>query len=153
VLPLHFASRLGQVQLGALYVGAAVVVAVTSAAAGSMAPARALAGAGVLIVAGIGLAGMVSSAALFVVALGLAGAGIGLGQTGATGILLGTVAPERIVTAMVLWSQLGIVGYLAGPVAGGAVAQALGFQAVGLVPLAGVILLLAVARRAIRSAV
>jgi MFS family permease len=153
VLPLHFASRLGQAQLGALYVGAAMVVAVTSAAAGSMAPTRALAGAGVLIVAGIGLAGMADSAALFVVALGLAGAGIGLGQTGATGILLGAVAPKRIVTAMVLWSQLGILGYLAGPVVGGAVAQTLGFQAVGLVPLAGAALLLAVARRAIRSAV
>jgi MFS family permease len=152
VLPLHFASRLGQAQLGALYVGAAVVVAASSAAAGSMAPTRALAGAGVLVVAGIGLAGAAGSVALFVLALGLAGVGIGLGQTGATGILLAAVAPERIVTAMVLWSQLGIVGYLAGPLLGGAVAQALGFQAVGLIPLAGAILLLAIARKAAGSA-
>jgi hypothetical protein len=58
------------------------------------------------------------------------------------------VAPERIVTAMVLWSQLGIVGYLAGPLLGGAVAQALWFGAVGLAPLAGAVLLLALARKA-----
>jgi MFS family permease len=152
VLPLHFASQLGQAQLAALYVGAAVVVAASSAAAGSISPSRALAGAGVLVVAGIGLAGAATSVALFVLALGLTGAGIGLGQTGATGILLAAVAPERIVTAMVLWSQLGIVGYLAGPLLGGAVAQALGFWAVGLVPLAGAILLLVVARKAGRRA-
>jgi MFS family permease len=115
-----------------------------------MIPSRALTGSCVLVVAGIGLAGVAESVPLFVVALGLAGAGIGLGQTGATGILLGAVAPERIVTAMVLWSQLGIVGYMVGPLVGGAMAQALGFHAVGLVPLAGVILLLAVARKAAR---
>jgi MFS family permease len=148
VLPLRFASRLGQAQLGALYVGAAVVVAVSSAVAGGMLPRRAMAGSGVLVVVGIGLAGLVDGAAWFAVALGLAGAGIGLGQTGATGILLGAVALARIVTAMVLWSQLGIVGYLAGPLVGGAVAQAWGFQAVGVVPLAGAVLLLVVARRA-----
>jgi MFS family permease len=152
VLPLHFASRLGQAQLGALYVGAAVVVAASSAAAGSMVPTRALAAAGVLVVVGIGRAGAATTVAPFVLGLGLAGAGIGLGQTGATGILLATVAPERIVTAMVLWSQLGIVGYLAGPLVGGAVAQALGFRAVGLVPLAGAILLLAIARMAAKPA-
>jgi hypothetical protein len=67
------------------------------------------------------------------------------------GILLGAVAPARIVTAMVLWSQLGIVGYLAGPLVGGAVAQRLGFQAVGVVPLAGAVLLLVVAPRATPS--
>jgi MFS family permease len=66
----------------------------------------------------------------------VAGVGIGVGETGATGVLLKAVAPERIVTAMVLWSQLGIVGYLAGPAVGGAVAEAFGFWAVGLVPLA-----------------
>lgn len=154
VLPLHFASRLGQAQLGALYVGAAVVVAASSALAGSMVPTWALAAAGVLVVAGIGLAGAATSVALFVLGLGLAGAGagIGLGQTGATGVLLAAVAPERIVTAMVLWSQLGIVGYLAGPLLGGTVAQALGFRALGLVPLAGAVLLLATARKAAEPA-
>jgi MFS family permease len=63
-------------------------------------------------------------------------------------VLLESVAPERIVTAMVLWSAIGIVGYLAGPVLGGAVAQAFGFQALGLVPLAVAVALLAVFYRA-----
>jgi MFS family permease len=63
-------------------------------------------------------------------------------------VLLESVAPERIVTAMVLWSAIGIVGYLAGPVLGGAVAQAFGFQALGLVPLAVAVALLAVFSRA-----
>ena len=52
--------------------------------------------------------------------------------------------PERIVTAMVLWSQIGIIGYLAGPIVGGAVAQAFGYQALWVVPLTGVALLLGV---------
>jgi hypothetical protein len=52
---------------------------------------------------------------------------------------------------MVLWSQLGILGYLAGPLLGGAVAQTLGFQVVGLVPLAGGVLLLVAARKAAPS--
>ena len=41
---------------------------------------------------------------------------------------------ERIVTAMVVWSQLGIVGYLIGPLAGGAIAGSIGFAALGIVP-------------------
>jgi hypothetical protein len=44
---------------------------------------------------------------------------------------------------MVLWSAIGIVGYLAGPVIGGAVAQAFGYPALGLVPLAVAAALLA----------
>ena len=51
---------------------------------------------------------------------------------------------------MVLWSQLGIVGYLAGPVVGGAVAEALGFGALGLVPLTLAVALVAAFRRAPR---
>jgi hypothetical protein len=53
---------------------------------------------------------------------------------------------------MVLWSQLGIAGYLAGPAVGGAVAEAFGFQAVGLVPLAVAVPLLATFRLARYSA-
>jgi MFS family permease len=51
---------------------------------------------------------------------------------------------------MVLWSQIGIAGYLAGPAVGGAVAEALGFQAVVLVPLAAAVPLLAAFRMASR---
>jgi hypothetical protein len=35
---------------------------------------------------------------------------------------------------MVVWSQLGIVGYFIGSIAGGAIAEGLGFSAIGLVP-------------------
>ena len=62
------------------------------------------------------------------------------------GILLDAVSPERIVTAMVVWSQVGIVGYLLGPLAGGAVAQGLGFAALGLVPLVGGVVVLVALR-------
>jgi MFS family permease len=68
-------------------------------------------------------------------------------------VLLEAVAPERIVTAMVLWSAIGIAGYLAGPAVGGAVAETLGFQAVVLVPLAVAVPLLAAFWRARYSVV
>jgi hypothetical protein len=60
-------------------------------------------------------------------------------------VLLDAVPLDRIVTAMVLWSQLGIIGYLAGPLFGGAIAQALGFQTLWIVPVAGATLLAGVA--------
>ena len=40
---------------------------------------------------------------------------------------------------MIVWSQIGIAGYLIGPLAGGAVAQGLSFAWIGLVPLAAAI--------------
>jgi hypothetical protein len=67
------------------------------------------------IVAGITLAGVATTIPASAAALTATGAGIGLGQTGATGVLLDAVPLDRIVTAMVLWSQVGIIGYLAGP--------------------------------------
>jgi len=69
------------------------------------------------------------------VALAVTGAGIGLANTGSIGVLLEGVPTERIVTAMVVWSQIGIVGYFIGPLAGGFIAQTSGYQAIGLVPL------------------
>jgi len=143
VLPLRVADRLQQAQIGWLYVGLALLLAVSAVVAGRVAPRRAVAVSVVLVPAGVALAGLAGTLPLFVVGLALAGIGIGIGETGSTGVLLEEVAPERIVTAMVLWSQLGIVGYLAGPVVGGAVAEAFGFQAVGLVPLAVAVALLA----------
>ena len=50
---------------------------------------------------------------------------------------------ERIVTAMVVWSQIGIVGYLLGPLAGGLVADGPGYAYLGLVPAVAGILVLA----------
>ena len=66
-----------------------------------------------------------------------------------TGILLEAVPTERIVTAMVVWSEIGIVGYLVGPLAGGLVTQGLGFGMLVIVPLVaavGTLGVLAVAR-------
>jgi MFS family permease len=67
-------------------------------------------------------------------ALAVLGVGIGVSETGATGILLKVVTTERIISAMVVWSQMGIVGYLIAPVAGGAVAETVGYAGLGLIP-------------------
>jgi len=63
------------------------------------------------------------------------GIGLGAGEAGSIGILLETTGTDRIVLAMVVWSQLWAFGYLVGPAAAGGVAEALGFGAVGIVPL------------------
>lgn len=135
VLPLHFGTRLAQSEIAALYVGMSLVVAVAAAAAGQFAPRQMLAAAAFLIVAGIALAGAARAVPVWLGAMLIAGAGIGMGNTGSIGVLLEAVSAERIVTAMVLWSELGIVGYLLGPLAGGAVVAAWGFAVIGLVPL------------------
>lgn len=135
VLPLHLAGELGQAGIAAVLVGTALVVAAASTVAGRLEPLAAAAVGVPLAVAGIALAGAVEGVALWSLALLLAGAGLGAGNTGSTGILLETVGRERIVLPMVVWSQVGILGYLLGPALGGAVADALGYAGVGLVPL------------------
>jgi MFS family permease len=79
-----------------------------------------------LVVAGISFAGMVADVPLWLLSIALAAIGIGLANTGSLGLLIGAVPVERIVTAMVIWSQVGILGYLLGPLAGGLVADVLG---------------------------
>jgi MFS family permease len=143
VLPLHFAERLTQAEIGALYVGLALVVATSAAAAGSQRPRSMVFGAVFLAVAGISLAGAVAEVPLWLLALLLAAVGIGIGNTGSLGVLVESVSVERIVTAMVVWSQVGIVGYLIGPLVGGVIAEGLGFAAVGLVPAAAGLAVLA----------
>jgi MFS family permease len=133
VLPLHFAERLSQAQIAAFYVGASLVVAASGAASGGMRPRPLVLTALVLAVAGITLAGIVVSIPLWVVALALAALGIGLANTGSLGLLVEAVPVERIVTAMVVWSQVGIIGYLLGPLVGGAVAEGPGYAYVGAV--------------------
>jgi MFS family permease len=140
VLPLHFAERLSQAQIGAMYVGASLVVALSATASGGLRPRSLVFGAVVLAVAGITLAGMAVSIPLWVLALLLAAVGIGLGNTGSLGMLLDAVPVDRIVTAMVVWSQVGIIGYLLGPLAGGVVADGPGYAYVGLVPAAAALL-------------
>lgn len=143
VLPLHLAERLTQAQIGALYVGASLVVALSATASGGRRPRPLVFAAVLLSVAGITLAGMAANVPLWVLAVGLAGIGIGLANTGSLGLLVEAVPVERIVTAMVVWSQIGIVGYLIGPLAGGLVADGPGYAYVGLVPAVAGILVVA----------
>jgi len=146
VLPLHFAERLSQAQIGALYVGASIIVAVSAGASGGMQPRPLVFAAVFLAVAGISLAGMAASVPLWIVALLLAGVGIGLANTGSLGMLVEAVPVERIVTAMVVWSQIGIIGYLLGPLAGGLLAEGPGYAFVGLAPAAAGLVVLALIR-------
>jgi MFS family permease len=142
VLPLHLAERLTQAQIGALYVGASAIAAVSATASGGRPPRPLVVAALVLSVAGITLAGMVADVPLWLLAVALAATGIGLANTGSLGLLVEAVPVERIVTAMVVWSQVGIVGYLLGPLAGGFVAEGAGYAYVGLVPaVAGLVVL------------
>jgi MFS family permease len=118
--------------------------------AGRLEPGLALRISAVLVVVGVAAAGVVDRPWAWAVTLAVAGMGVGLGETGSIGVLLRAVPAERSVTAMVVWSQIGIVGYLIGPLAGGAVAEVAGFAWVGLVPLAAALLLVALAVRTAR---
>jgi MFS family permease len=139
-LPLHFAERLGQAEIAALYVLVALVVAAGSAAAGRLSPRSALWAGAVLIPVGIAVVGISDSVPVWVPALMIAGAGFGVAEAGALGALLATVERERIVTAWVIWSQLWAIGYLVGPAVAGVVAEWWGFAVIGAVPLAGSLL-------------
>jgi hypothetical protein len=131
-----------------LYVGGSVLVTLAATVAGSFAPRRILAGALGLVVADIAVASATSGVGLWLPALAAAAVGLGLGQTGALGILLDAVTTDRIVTAMVVWSQVGIVEYLVGPLAGGALVELAGYWAVRLLPLTAALIVVAVSRGA-----
>jgi MFS family permease len=146
VLPLHLAEQLSQAQIGALYVGASLVVAFTASASGGRRPGPLVFAAVVLTVAGLSLAGIVADVPLWLLSVLLAAVGIGLANTGSLGLLVDAVPVERIVTAMVVWSQVGILGYLLGPLAGGLVAEGLGYAFVGIVPAVVGMLVLALLR-------
>jgi hypothetical protein len=143
-LPLHFGERLSQAEIAGLFVGASLVVAAAAAVTGRVPPTVALAGAAVLLPAGVGLAGAVSSEPLWLVAVGIAAAGFGAGETGSLGVLLAATGVERIVLAMVLWSQVWAIGYLAGPAVAGGLVSVAGYGALGAVPLVGAVALGAV---------
>lgn len=146
VLPLHLAERLTQAQIGAFYVGASLIVALSATASGGRPPRPLVLAAVALSVAGIALAGMVAEVPLWLLAVALAAAGIGLANTGSLGLLVEAVPVERIVTAMVVWSQIGIIGYLLGPLAGGVVADTGGYAFIGLVPAVAGLLLVTLMR-------
>lgn len=142
-LPLHFAVRLDQAEIAALYVGVAIVAGASATLAGRLPPRPTLAVATLLLPAAIALAGLADTVSLWLVAAAAAGIGIGIGEAGALGVLLETVGIERIVAAMVVWSQVWAVGYLTGPAGAGWVAEAFGFAAIGLVPLVAAVAVLA----------
>jgi len=139
-LPLHLSGRLGQTGIAALYVLTAVVIAAGALFAGRVRPTTALVVAAVLVPAGVGFVGATDSVAPWIAGLAVAGAGLGLGEAGALGILLAAVSRERIVTAWVILAQMWAAGYLVGPAGAGLVAEALGYAVVGAVPLVGSLL-------------
>jgi MFS family permease len=141
VLPLHFAQHWSQTGIGIAYLLVGGLLALSSAAAGHQPPTRMLIVGALAVTAGLTLAGASNASAVWAVALALIGLGAGAAQTGATGLLLAAVPTARIVTAMVVWSQLGILGYLAAPALGGLAAQYLGYAALGLLPAATATLL------------
>jgi MFS family permease len=142
-LTLHLGERLGQDELALLYVAAAVVTGAAAVAAGSLSPRPLVAVGALLLAAGIGLAGATDDLLLWLPALGLAALGIGLGESGALGVLLDAVGTERIVTALVAWSQVWSLGYLAGPVLGGLTVELAGYTALGLLPAVAALAVLA----------
>jgi len=135
VLPLHFADGFDQRGLGLLYMAMSVAVAFAAGAAARYAPRLMVVLSTVLVSIGLGFAAATAAPSYWIVALLVAGVGIGIGTTGSTGVLLETVPPERIVTAVIVWSEIGIAGYLVGPLVGGAMTQTLGFSALELIPI------------------
>jgi MFS family permease len=142
-LPIHFSELLSQSEIGALYVVAALIAAACAALAGRFRPRPTLALATILLPAAIAAAGLTESIAAWILVAVATGVGLGFGEAGSLGVFLEAIGIERIVLAMVIWSQIWAVGYLAGPAAGGGVAEALGFGAIGLVPAAAALLVAA----------
>jgi MFS family permease len=134
-IPLHFAEQLSQAEIAALYVLAALVSSAAATFAGRMAPRPVLAAATVVMTLSIALGGATETVGFWVLVVVLAGVGLGAGEAGSLGVLLESIGVERIVLAMVVWSQVWAVGYLVGPAVGGGVAEALGYGALGVVPL------------------
>jgi MFS family permease len=154
VLPLHLARQLTQMQIGVLYAGVSLVVAVAAATASRYGPRGVMLAGAALAVIGISATGIATAAPFWIVGLAVAGVGVGIANTGSIGILLHGVPTDRSVTAIIVWSQIGIAGYLIGPAVGGTVAEALGFGMVGGVLLLGAVpvALLASARTPANSA-
>ena len=142
VLPLHFDSLLSQAEIAALYVGTSLVLAFWTVAAERFPLRPTLYLGTLLIVGGLSLAGAGDEVWIWIVALVVVGTGFGLAQSSSLGVLLEVVGTERIVLAMVAWSQAFAIGYLLGPAFGGGVAEALGFAALGIVPAAFALLVL-----------
>jgi MFS family permease len=135
-MPLHFAEHLSQAEIAALYVLAALISSGAATLAGRYAPRAMLGLATVFMTLSIALGGATEVIALWVVVAVLCGLGVGAGEAGSLGVLLESIGVDRLVLAMVVWSQVWAIGYLVGPAIGGGIAEALGYGALGLVPLA-----------------
>lgn len=134
-MPLHFGEQLSQGEIAVLYVLAALVSSGAAALAGRRPPRLMLGAATVLMTLSIALGGSTEVIGLWVVVAILCGIGVGAGDAGSLGVLLESIGLDRIVLAMVVWSQIWAIGYLVGPAIGGGVAEAFGYGALGLVPL------------------
>ena len=134
-MPLHFGEQLSQAEIAALYVLAALISSGAAALAGRRPPRVMLAVATVLMTFSIALGGATEVIGLWVLVAVLCGIGVGAGDAGALGVLLESIGLDRIVLAMVVWSQVWAIGYLVGPAIGGGVAEVFGYEALGLVPL------------------
>jgi MFS family permease len=135
VLPLHLAEQLDQHEIGVLYAAVSALAGVSAAVAALGRPRPLILAACGLGVGGLAIAGSSSTPIVWIGARALTAIGAGLGNTGAIGLLFEAVGTERIVTAMIVWSQIGILGYLVGPLAGGVVAESAGYGAIAVVPL------------------
>jgi MFS family permease len=100
-------------------VAASAASAASAAAAGGKRPRPLVFTAVLLAIAGTSVAGVATDVPLWLLALTLAAVGIGIANTGSLGLLVEAVPVQRIVTAIVVWPQIGIIGYLLGPLAGG----------------------------------
>jgi MFS family permease len=139
VLPLHFDSLLSQAEIGALFVGLAFVLGGGAVVAGLLRPRVVVPTGIVLTVVGVSWVGIAESVPAWMAALFVTGLGFAFSETGSAGLLFEAVGTERIVTAMIVYSQIAIAGYLIGPLAGGGVAEGLSFAWIGLVPLAAAV--------------
>jgi MFS family permease len=141
-MPIHFSELLSQAQIGGLFVISALLGSACAALAGRYPPRPCLALAAILMPSAIALGGLTESVPIWILVAVAAGVGLGFGEAGSLGVLLESIGLEKIVLAMVIWSQVWAIGYLAGPAAGGGVAEALGFGAIGLVPFTAALLVL-----------
>ena len=142
-LALHFGTHLSQGRISALYVGVSVLVGVSAAVAGRFPPRPALVAGTALLAASIPVAAATSTVAVWIIAMAVAGIGFGIAEAAALGILLETVGTTQMILAMIVWSQLWGIGYLAGPAAGGGLAEGLGAATIGVVPVVGAALVAA----------
>lgn len=143
-LPLHLAEHLSQAEIAGAYAGVGLIVGVGAVIAGHLDFRVALAVGVVVVTCALEVVGVTNAVVAWLPSLAIVGLATGLTQTGSTGALLEAVPLERMVSAMVVFSQMSVVGYFLGPVVGGVLGETIGYRAIGLLP-AGVAAMLATA--------